>query len=584
MTDNSSDTPNGIETDAGEPSMEDILASIRRIIAEDDEADQKHLDTGAGNIVESVTLSSANDVLSIESLIPEAKDIVSAEPEFAHASTPDEEDVLLLDQLVNEAGKAKELTEIETDELVLDIEDNDFNPVSSVVSDLEDRLSEDRVIEERIELTERKSGMPPGLIFSNALDDDEPSETDLDLDLDLTEDMDFVENDSMTDAVIEEMISDAQMDVPAPEITPTEPDLEMALDGDNGESDLDIVKSLMADLADTSFLDDEIETMETGADEIADPVVDDIMDEISLTETETETVAEDPIDDILADLGMDLAEPEGEAELEASAPELEDALDLVAPEEAALEEEQDQILNEILELTIEDTEAELASELDLTVEETVLEKPTAATEDNPLLQIAAEAEADAGAIGGSDLAGVGAVAAAAAAAGTAALAKDEDRVEMTLPQDDGQSTEEILNELDLALAEVSQEDMQDEAPAPSPEPESEPEPVAEILDEKTEAGAVDITIEAEEAEDMPRSARKKDAIINEVTEEATVDAFAELSQAVEEKAVYTESGPRVGDIVQDALRPMLKEWLDENLKGIVERAVAKEVKRISSGK
>ncbi len=582
MTDNSSDTPNGIETDAGEPSMEDILASIRRIIAEDDEADQRHLDMGAGNIVESVSLSSVNDDLSIESLLPESKDTASFEPEIARAAPPDEEDILVLDQLVNEAGKAKELTEIETDELVLDIENDDFNPVSSVVSDLEDRLSEDRVIEERIELTERKSGMPPGLIFSNALDDD-PSETDLDLDLDLTEDMDLVENHSMTDAVIEEMIGDAQLDVPAVEITPTEPDLEMALDGDDGESDLDIVKSLMADLADTSFLDDEIETTETGAIETSDPVVDDIMDEISLTETETETVAEDPIDDILADLGMDLAEPEGEAELETSAPELEDALDLVATQEAALEEEQDQILNEILELTIEDTEAELASDLDLAVEETVLEKPTIAAEDNPLLQIAAEAEADAGAIGGSDLAGVGAVA-AAAAAGTTALAKDEDRVEMTLPQDDGQSTEEILNELDLALAEVSQEDMQEEAPAPSPEPESEPEPVAEILDEKTEADAVDITIEAEEAEDMPRSARKKDAIINEVTEEATVDAFAELSQAVEEKAVYTESGPRVGDIVQDALRPMLKEWLDENLKGIVERAVAKEVKRISSGK
>jgi len=36
--------------------------------------------------------------------------------------------------------------------------------------------------------------------------------------------------------------------------------------------------------------------------------------------------------------------------------------------------------------------------------------------------------------------------------------------------------------------------------------------------------------------------------------------------------------------VQGAFRPMLKEWLDANLKGIVERAVAKEVKRISSGK
>jgi len=48
--------------------------------------------------------------------------------------------------------------------------------------------------------------------------------------------------------------------------------------------------------------------------------------------------------------------------------------------------------------------------------------------------------------------------------------------------------------------------------------------------------------------------------------------------------VKAERGDRIGDLVMEALQPMLKEWLDANLKGIVERAVTKEVKRISSGK
>ena len=82
---------------------------------------------------------------------------------------------------------------------------------------------------------------------------------------------------------------------------------------------------------------------------------------------------------------------------------------------------------------------------------------------------------------------------------------------------------------------------------------------------------------------MPRAA-KKDAIIGEVTESATADVFSSLNKVVEEKAVVAERGDRIGDLVTDALRPMLKEWLDENLKSIVERAVTKEVKRISSGK
>ena len=83
---------------------------------------------------------------------------------------------------------------------------------------------------------------------------------------------------------------------------------------------------------------------------------------------------------------------------------------------------------------------------------------------------------------------------------------------------------------------------------------------------------------------MPKAAAKKDAIINEVTEGATAGAFASLNQIVENNADVQERGDRIGDLVQEALRPMLKEWLDKNLKGIVERAVTKEVKRISSGK
>jgi len=37
-------------------------------------------------------------------------------------------------------------------------------------------------------------------------------------------------------------------------------------------------------------------------------------------------------------------------------------------------------------------------------------------------------------------------------------------------------------------------------------------------------------------------------------------------------------------LVKEALRPMLQEWLDKNLKAMVQRAVTKEIKRISTGK
>lgn len=75
-----------------------------------------------------------------------------------------------------------------------------------------------------------------------------------------------------------------------------------------------------------------------------------------------------------------------------------------------------------------------------------------------------------------------------------------------------------------------------------------------------------------------------ESILSEVTQTASVEAFASLNQVVEDKTDFEMRGPRIGDLIQDTLKPMLKEWLDENLQGIVERAVQKEIKRISSGK
>jgi len=89
--------------------------------------------------------------------------------------------------------------------------------------------------------------------------------------------------------------------------------------------------------------------------------------------------------------------------------------------------------------------------------------------------------------------------------------------------------------------------------------------------------------QALEEEVMARNAPLEEIVADEVEEE-TGSAFAELNRLVEEKQEFQDRGPRIGDLVQEALKPMLKEWLDENLKTIVERAVQKEVKRIATGK
>ena len=42
--------------------------------------------------------------------------------------------------------------------------------------------------------------------------------------------------------------------------------------------------------------------------------------------------------------------------------------------------------------------------------------------------------------------------------------------------------------------------------------------------------------------------------------------------------------PTLDDVVREALRPMLKSWLDENLPRVVERMVQAEVERIARGR
>jgi cell pole-organizing protein PopZ len=47
--------------------------------------------------------------------------------------------------------------------------------------------------------------------------------------------------------------------------------------------------------------------------------------------------------------------------------------------------------------------------------------------------------------------------------------------------------------------------------------------------------------------------------------------------------VLTEHARSLEDIVREMLRPMLKEWLDENLPSLVERLVRAEIDRVSRG-
>ncbi|MBU1347515.1 MAG: DUF2497 domain-containing protein [Alphaproteobacteria bacterium] len=142
------------------------------------------------------------------------------------------------------------------------------------------------------------------------------------------------------------------------------------------------------------------------------------------------------------------------------------------------------------------------------------------------------------------------------------------------------------------------------------EPASEPEPEEEILDltDRYEApptesiGDLDVSGPGEPepepfptafAEPEPAPAAKEpspsassvdhDALVGETASASAASAFAGLSAAFRQPEPIPTGGvgPTIDDLARALLRPMLKDWLDANLPGIVEAAVKKEVERIS---
>jgi cell pole-organizing protein PopZ len=63
---------------------------------------------------------------------------------------------------------------------------------------------------------------------------------------------------------------------------------------------------------------------------------------------------------------------------------------------------------------------------------------------------------------------------------------------------------------------------------------------------------------------------------------AATAAVSRLLGAVasDRAATVTRGGPSIEDVVREELRPLLKDWLDQHLPGIVERLVRAEIERV----
>tara|TARA_R110001606_G_scaffold10070_5_gene42955 strand:+ start:1160 stop:1795 length:636 start_codon:yes stop_codon:yes gene_type:complete len=119
-------------------------------------------------------------------------------------------------------------------------------------------------------------------------------------------------------------------------------------------------------------------------------------------------------------------------------------------------------------------------------------------------------------------------------------------------------TDPIVGDDDLMIVDRDDDfEIVAEEIAPEPEPEPEPEPVMDF-------DAVETEIE--------------DALMSEPAASAAMGSFHSLADTIR---ISDEEGRTLEGVVRALLRPMLKEWLDTNLPGIVDEKVQAEIDRVA---
>lgn len=168
-----------------------------------------------------------------------------------------------------------------------------------------------------------------------------------------------------------------------------------------------------------------------------------------------------------------------------------------------------------------------------------------------------------------------------------AAPEEEDVLELTDEvQDDGtvvnlntgeaveeeETPEEFVEALELDEEEEDVELEMVDAVEEAPEVEPEPEPAPVVQEQPA----------AEPAEVL--AAEAADRLVSENPAMNSVTSLSALAAAVDthRRAVDPSIGPRtIEDLVKDVMRPMIREWLDDNLPSLVERMVGREIERLT---
>ncbi|WP_240789886.1 DUF2497 domain-containing protein [Roseomonas sp. HF4] len=148
------------------------------------------------------------------------------------------------------------------------------------------------------------------------------------------------------------------------------------------------------------------------------------------------------------------------------------------------------------------------------------------------------------------------------------------------------SIRRILNEDEAPAAPVAATPVAAEAAAVPTPPAPAPEPAADgallLTEEMMVPAAEPPPAPAAADPPPPPPSPAAEGLLAPAVAAAATAAVSRLLGAVasDRAATVTRGGPSIEDVVREELRPLLKDWLDQHLPGIVERLVRAEIERV----
>jgi cell pole-organizing protein PopZ len=142
-------------------------------------------------------------------------------------------------------------------------------------------------------------------------------------------------------------------------------------------------------------------------------------------------------------------------------------------------------------------------------------------------------------------------------------------------EEDAETPEDVIELTERADPKPHTEEKPAPPPPPAAKPKPEPTPQA-AKPEPPKPEPKPIEVDMEEPEDNTESA-DEDSILTRKAADAAYEGFAELAR----KTAVEHDGITLEEIVRTELKPLLRDWLDKNLPGIIQRLVREELERVA---